>query len=187
MSPTENPYAEEYNPYQAPAAPLEPSGVEATEGEVIRQKHLSHEASVKSVGSLYLIGGVGCIVFSIYSTLGAAVLQANPVFSAVLAGFGIAQCLVALGLRRFRGWARYLTGLLSGIGLLGFPIGTIINGYILYLLFSAKGSMVFSDKYQRIIEQTPHIEYKTSFLVKIFIALLFVVVGFAFLAALFVS
>jgi hypothetical protein len=46
---------------------------------------------------------------------------------------------------------------LSGIGLLGFPIGTLINGYILYLFLSKKGRTVFAPEYQEVIEATPHV------------------------------
>jgi hypothetical protein len=42
----------------------------------------------------------------------------------------------------------------------------IIPGYILYLLLSPKGSMVFSPEYWEAIERTPHIKYKTSWLLK---------------------
>jgi hypothetical protein len=74
--------------------------------------------------------------------------------------------------RRLKPWARIGSGILSGIGLLGFPIGTIINGYILYLLFSKKGSMVFSDEYKRVIQQTPHIKYRTSVIILVALGLL---------------
>ncbi|HIE96653.1 MAG: hypothetical protein ABGZ23_13735 [Fuerstiella sp.] len=59
---------------------------------------------------------------------------------------GIVHFVTAFGLWGLHSWARILTGLLAGIGLLWFPIGTIINGYVLYLVFSVKGSMVFSDE-----------------------------------------
>jgi hypothetical protein len=44
---------------------------------------------------------------------------------------GLAAILVGSGLRQLRRWTVIPVGLLSGIGLLGFPIGTLINGYIL--------------------------------------------------------
>jgi len=194
MSQSENPYAEEYNPFQAPQTPFEQGGVAGTEAEVIRRAHLSHEASVKSVGVLYLIGGVVCVI-AVITIIFAAVVQpigANGgtpgiIMVGMLSGIGIAQCFAAVGLRRLRRWARVVAGILAGIGLLGFPFGTIINGYILYLLFSAKGTMVFSDEYQQIIEQTPHIKYKTSIIVKIFVVLVILLVVFALLAPLFLG
>jgi hypothetical protein len=50
-----------------------------------------------------------------------------------------------------------------GLGLL---FMSIIPMYILYLLLSKKGSMVFSTEYREIIAATPHIKYKTSWIVK---------------------
>ena len=65
------------------------------------------------------------------------------------------------------------------LGLLSFPVGTIINGYILYLLFSKKGERVFSADYQAIVDATPHIKYKTSIIVWIFLVLLLLMIGAA--------
>ena len=107
----QNPYAVEASAYLAPQ--------ELTDVESIRKRCLGHEASVKSMGTLYLIGGV-----------------------------------------------------FSAIGLLGFPIGTLISAYFLYLLLSEKGSYVFSDAYKQVIAQTPHMRYKTSILTWIVVILL---------------
>ena len=41
-------------------------------------------------------------------------------------------------------------------------MGTLIGFYMLYLLLSKKGTMVFSPEYKEIIAQTPHMKYKTS-------------------------
>jgi hypothetical protein len=88
-----------------------------------------------------------------------------PVIGVVFIGLAALQIWVGIGLRNLKPWARIASGVLAGIGLLGFPIGTLINGYILYLLFSKKGAMLFSPDYQRVIAETPHIKYKTSIIV----------------------
>jgi hypothetical protein len=183
MSQSENPYAEEYNPFQAPENPFDPAGLGGTHAEAIRNAHLSHEASVKSVGALYMIGGVLCLAVSglflfIPNGPGAEI---DGMFI-LLPVIGIIQFATAFGLRGLQGWARIPTGLFSALGLLGFPIGTIINGYILYLIFSAKGSMVFSQDYREIIAQTPHIKYRTSIIVKIFLFLLLALLTFGVVA-----
>ncbi len=90
---------------------------------------------------------------------------------------GFFQGIVGVGLRRLRGWTKIPVGVLSGLGLLSFPIGTLINGYILYLVFSEKGSRVFSPEYQEIIRQTPHIKYQTSIIVKILAGILLFVIA----------
>ena len=41
----------------------------------------------------------------------------------------------------------------------------IIPAYILYLLLSSKGAMVFSTEYKEIIARTPHVKYRTSCIV----------------------
>jgi hypothetical protein len=71
-----------------------------------------------------------------------------------------------------KAWARIPSAILSGLGLISFPLGTLINGYILYLLFSKKDSTIFSDDYKQVIQETPHNKYQTSLLVWIFLGLL---------------
>lgn len=154
--------------------------------EETRKKYLSHESSVRSVGVLYLIGGTGLLLVG----LGAAVTASagrNAVegflLGALFLVLGGMQFWVGLAIRRLKSWSRIPTGILSGIGLLGFPIGTLINGYILYLVFSEKGKMVFSEEYRAVIEQTPHIKQRTSIVVWIVLGLLLVILGFVILSA----
>ena len=68
---------------------------------------------------------------------------------------------------------------LAVLGLIQIPIGTIINGYVLYLMFSDKGKVVFSPEYQEIREATPEVKYKTSMIVWVFLAILVVLLGVA--------
>jgi hypothetical protein len=67
-----------------------------------------------------------------------------------------------------------LSAMLSAIGLLSFPCGTLISACLLHLFFSHKGEMVFSDRYDEIIQGTPHIKYKPLIIVWIF---LFILIG----------
>lgn len=185
MNQAEDPHEEDYNPFQAPSTPLEPIGVGGTDAELIRREHLTHEASVKSVGTLYAIGGILCLVSAVVPAFVLGNQGAEIPELAVGGGLGVVMCILATGLYRFQSWARYLAGVSSGIGLLAFPIGTIINGYFLYLLFSSKGTMVFSDEYHQVMGQTPHIKYQTSIIVKILFVVLLVVLGGIFLTMLF--
>jgi hypothetical protein len=68
---------------------------------------------------------------------------------------------------------------LSALGLLGFPIGTLVNAYILYLYLSKKGRTIFAPEYKDVIAATPHVKYRTSIVVWVFLAL---VVGLVVLA-----
>ncbi|TWT54028.1 hypothetical protein Pla22_16630 [Rubripirellula amarantea] len=170
----------------------------ATQGaedvEVYRRQYLQHEASVKSVGMLYYLSAM-LLIF--VGGLMAALAFAGPgnggqnptptvlivVLGAVYLGLGLFQFFVARGLRRFESWARIATVVLSIIGLLAFPIGTLISAYVLYLMLSEKGQIVFSDWYQQVMERTPHIKYKTSIIVWVFVALLASIVIVALIAA----
>lgn len=155
-------------------------GVASSAAEDIRNEHIKHEASVKSVGVLYFIGAF----FMVF--LGGMMLIARPgpggleatVTGAVLVCLAGFQFATGLALRRLKRWARIVAGIFSGVGLLGFPLGTIINGFILYLLFSKKGKMVFSPEYQEVIAQTPHIKYRTSIIVWIALGILLLLVLF---------
>ena len=65
---------------------------------------------------------------------------------------------------------------MSVVGLIGFPIGTLISGYILYLLWGKKGRVIFSPEYQAVIAATPHVKYKTSIVVWILLGLVVVLI-----------
>lgn len=163
--------------------PLPVSNAEET-----RRKYLNHEASVKSIGALYYLttafmlwGGIDTVLHPITRTgrpmsLGVAVL-----FIVLAAVFGVA----GTGLRRLQGWARIPTGILATLGLLAFPVGTIINVYVLYLIFSGKGSMVFSPEYREVMAATPHIKYKMSILVWVLLGLVLLLVAVGLGAAMF--
>jgi len=160
-------------------------GVTNSTADQIRNDHIKHEASVKSVGFLYFLAAAFLILAGV---MGITANQGTGLMvGLLLVLFGVAQIWVGIGLRGLKSWARIPTGILSGLGLLGFPLGTLINGYILYLVFSKKGKTVFSADYQRVIEQTPHIKYKTSIVVWILLGLLLLLMGLGLFAALFGS
>lgn len=138
----DNPYA--VNPTSFP----QPAGA-SSDVEAIRKKYLSHEASVKSIGLLYWLGGIfGALLAPIYlvggafaltdpdSRLGGALLI---VFSFFVGGMAALQIAIALGLGKLVPWSRIGATIVSCIGLIGFPIGTLISAYFLYLLLSQKG------------------------------------------------
>lgn len=163
----------------------------ASDVEAYRRRYLNHEASVKSIGTLYMLGAIFMVPMGVIA-VGAALFGAgdDPAGSAVFAvvgalygGLGLLQGFVAVGLRRLRNWARIVAIVFSVIGLIAVPVGTLISAYFLYLLVSEKGRIVFSDEYQRVIEQTPHIVYKTSVVVWILLILLIALISFGLVAA----
>jgi hypothetical protein len=171
-----------FNPYAAPAAPVADVGASA-EAEAIRRAHISHEASVKAVGLLYYLGGVGVTLAAAASLLGAR--DASVTLTLVLIGLGVGQFFAGWAVRALRPWGRILGCVLSGLGLLGFPIGTAINAYILYLFLSKKGRTIFAPEYQAVIAATPEVKYRTSIMVWIFLALLGALLAFGMLGSFF--
>jgi len=168
---------------------LKEGGAASTAVEEMRKEHLKHEASIKSIGVLYYLGGAALLLvaigtlFSIGRSRDGAETLAHIFIAVLCLLLGAGQLWVAAGLRRLKKWARIPTGILSGLGLLGFPLGTLINGYILYLIFSQKGKTVFSEEYQAVIEQTPHIKYRTSIVVWVLLGFVLLLIAIGIIAA----
>ena len=174
MQPSESTTAT--NPYAAPTANLIPA---ASEAENIRTAHVQHENSIKTVGVLYCLGGILLAFASaIYVLLALAKAdEGGPVVGPAIIGslfvaIGAGQVFAGFALRKLKSWARVVTTVLSAIGLIGFPIGTIINGYILYLLWCKKGNLIFTDEYQLVVAETPHVKVKQSGVALVILGLL---------------
>ena len=198
-----NPYAPPEASLEAEPVELMVIG-DLAETEAVRKAHIRHEASIKSIGWLHFLGvplcflmAVGAVaaLFQVGRGLG-AVMIASAVLYLVLGGLHLA---LGLGLVRLQTWARWtdvvLTALLLsvyGIGamflivaraepsqLISISFGSAIFGYILYLLLSTKATTIFSAEYKAVIDQTPHIRYRTSSVVKIFLVALVAVIVLA--------
>lgn len=173
------------NPY---AAPMPQNELSDAGGDVerIRKENLKHEASIQGMGTLYVLGGIFSVLASIlYLALGIGALAGAAgtpegiiggaillVIGLVVGALGAAQFWTGLGLRKIKPAARIPGIIFACIGLLGFPIGTLISGYFLYLLVSQKGTFIFTPEYASVMQQTPHIKYRTSIIVWIFLGLL---------------
>jgi hypothetical protein len=158
------------NPYAPPSANVDLSSSATSVEEKIRREHIRHEIQLKSVGTLYglgalllLLSGIAMMVplFSEGSPSEAPLGLLIGV-SIFYIGFGSAMAAMAYGYRSLRPWVKIPGTILSGLGLLGIPLGTLINGYILYLIWCAKGQMVLDHKYQRIVEATPHVKFQRT-------------------------
>lgn len=178
------------NPY-APTATEGSLAPELTDAETLRKSLLSHEASIQGIGTLYLLGAIFMVPLGILAILTAfagqnasdAILVAG--LGSVYLGLGLLQGYAGMGLRRLTNSGRILGIGFGAIGLLGFPIGTLISIYILYLLLSRKGVTVFSDRYRQAIAQTPHIKYRTSIVIWILLSIVLALMAFGLLAAFF--
>lgn len=155
--------------------------------EVLRRQYIRHEAGVKSVGLLYLLGGAGFLLggFGVLAGALGRLENLSEVLlpAALMTLIGALMIYTAINIRKLKRWTRIPIGILSGIGLLGFPVGTLINLYILYLVFSQKGQMVYSEEYQQVIAQTPHIKYRTSILIWILLGIVLLIVVAGLIAA----
>lgn len=153
----------------------------------VRRMHLNHEANIKAVGMLYYLGVIIGVVVVILSLTGTIKLDKGILTTSSIAftlGLCIFNAWVGRGLRTLNPVVKIPAGVQAGIGLLGFPVGTLISGFVLYLLFSKKGTMVFSDEYKQVIAATPDIKYRTSIIIWFFLALLVLVILLGVAAAL---
>lgn len=163
------------NPYRAPEAQMGGGLPDVGEDAVaIRNEYLSHEAAVKSIGSLYYLSA---FFFAVATIAFLTVMDGEGAhlprwFSLMFLGFGMAFAWMGRAMRRLDATARIPVAIVAGLGLFNPPVGTLINGYILYLVFGRKGRMVFSEEYAAVREATPEIVYRTSTGMKVALLLL---------------
>ena len=158
-----------FNPYTPPKADLDPP-VTGTSISA-RASLMKYEVAIRSEGTVFLFGGlilfaVGSIVLSFHREYWIAGISA-------VAGAAVAVW-VDYGLQRLRSSARAVGMILAGIGLLGFPVLTLVSLHILFVLGNKASRAVFTPEYARIIAATPHINHKQS---RTFRILLILVVG----------
>jgi len=174
------PVSTEINPYAAPKAVVEDvSDVANPQAEAIRRAHINHETSIKGIGTLYYLSAffMGLVALGTLLPLwtGHRDLGTVAIF-AIFAGLAAGFFLIGRGLRQLRRGVQAPTIILAVLGLLGFPIGTLINGYILWLVLSKKGQFIFSPEYAAIVKATPNVKYRTSLLAWIALAAVVVLV-----------
>lgn len=151
---------ETLSPYAPPVAVLvDAPEFEGSEHDAVRQAHIRHEIQVKSIGALYYFGGFMLLI----GGLGTLTMEDHAAALGVFFLFlGVLMVVLGYGFRRLRPWVRIPGGILSAIGLLGVPIGTIIHGWILYLMFCEKGRVVLGPDYSAVIAATPKIKYRRN-------------------------
>jgi len=174
------------NPYLAPKANVDDISGTSAEVESIRREHLSHEASIKSIGLLHYLSSVFLVLGATAAMLGQVANTVNAAAVGVLMLFvalGVGLFLVARGLRRLRPWVRVPATIVSLLGLAAAPLGTLISIYALWLIHSRKGRLILSPEYGEILEATPHIKYRTPLWVWIVLAVLVGGLGLLILSA----
>jgi hypothetical protein len=90
------------------------------------------------------LGAVGTLlVGDLFTSLG---LGIGAIVTALVMGtLAVASGLVGLGLLAHKSWARYLTILLSLLALFNWPVGTLLGGYSLWVLFHDETKRLFSS------------------------------------------
>lgn len=151
-----------YAPPKAVVSDLPAAGESAA--EQIRREHILHEVRLKSIGALYYLG---CLFLGLSGLAAIVAMASQPASGMVVIlimylTFGAIFGALGYGFRRTRPWIKIPGAIVASLGLLAFPIGTLINAHILYLLFSRKGQTVLSAPYQEIIAATPHVKYRRS-------------------------
>jgi len=164
--------ADDINPYRAPTAAVADVAQDAR-AEEVRETHLSTEASLKSVGLLYYLGTIGLFV-SMLAMLASPDDGPGLGLGLVLAALCAVTLAVAYGLRGLRPWVRVPAIVLTVLGLFNFPVGTLLSGYVLYLLLNAKGRFVLTSEYAQIVAATPHMKYRSSTLVLVLVVVVLV-------------
>jgi hypothetical protein len=171
-------------PVTAPSSGAAPAS--SVEAEAIRKEHIHHEASIRSVGTLYLLGSA-LLIFAGIASLAGLNPDKRPPVSELPSWFmpfffitlACIQFQVGRWLRALNPKARTPATVLAILGLFAFPLGTLINAYILYLLRSKKGATVFSESYCEVVKATPQIKYKTSIIIWILLGLVVLMLGLA--------
>lgn len=150
--------------------------------EDIRKQFLDHESGVRSIGLVYLLGA-GSVLISVG---GALIMGRSPglILSLIMIGIAAVVAWVGIRLRRLDPEMRIMATFISAIGLLSFPIGTIVNAYFLYLLQTRKATRIFSEDYRDVIAATPHLKPKITPLAWCFAALMILNVLILFMATL---
>lgn len=168
------------NPYAAPQAVVDDVAPGQSHAETVRRAHVRHEVQIRSVGSLYylstffmLIAGAGLLFSPIQVEGPAPVIWVGALYLVLGLAFGF----LAHGFRRLRPWVRIPGAILSGLGLLAIPVGTLVNGWILYAMFSKKGRTILDPSYDAILRATPHIRYVRSLGDKIALGILLAMIA----------
>jgi hypothetical protein len=160
--------------------PVEHVSRARADAEAVRLEHLAYESSVRSIGTLYYIGGFWMSLVG--GSLVHSAVTMPPDRPAREIGIGLlvlsaVSFVVGWGVRRLRRRAGAAAVVLSAITVLAFPIGTVIGGYVLYVLLTAKGRRVLAPDYADIVAATPYMKCRTSSAVWIALGLAALLIG----------
>ena len=171
------------NPYAAPETDISSQSAvdEMSEVEQIRHQYLRHEIAVRSVGWIYYLIGILPALAALAGL--ASIPSGEPSFLVLAVPSGLLAAMLfglGTGLLRLWPWVKTPVCILSVAALMAIPVGTVAGAYILNLLVTKKGEIVFSAEYREVVRQTPHIKWTTSMsiVVRLILLVAFPVVAF---------
>jgi hypothetical protein len=152
----------ESNPYQAPSARVEDPVETGVDAE--RTAHLRHEARLRMVGILYWLGAAVMVVIfgSVLVVESVTPDAAGWAMPGTLTVIALLAAVVGWGYWSLSPWVRWPGTVFSVLGLLAIPIGPIVHGYFLYLMWCAKGRRVLAPDYAEVRRRTPHLRYRRT-------------------------
>lgn len=151
----------------------------------IREDNIGWESLLTQWGTFTTFTGVVGLIFFVLAMIGLASGASLPegasvpgmmfliptlVFVVAMYVFSIS---VGIGLRNLSNYGRICSTIFAGLGLLAIGPGTLLCGWILYLLWAGPSNLIFSEEYRKVVKQTPHIQ-RTPYLLYILIGVFFV-------------
>jgi hypothetical protein len=201
------------NPYAAPAVAeslVNPTIGEISQATQIRHEHINHEASIRGIGILFYVSSFLVILIAIppmlfnFPVFSLVLYLASGFFFAEIRGsqpdfwlltlvnfgigslfvlFAVVQGWAARGLRALNGSVRSCAGAISALGLINFPVGTVISFYFICVLGSEQGQFVMTPEYAAVRAATPHVHSTTPIWLWTWVALGILVTPFWFCLA----
>ena len=170
------------NPYASPKADAsDPDRIES-EAQRVRHQYIGHESAVRSIAFLFYLASLVCTAALLF--LPFDLFRSGPSYRVVdlalflmLIGVAIGTFWLGHGIARLKQKVLLPVGILSTVGLLGVPFGTLISALVLYLVFGKKGRFVFSEEYLDIVQQTPHVRCRTPLIAWLVFAALSVAIA----------
>lgn len=132
---------------------------------------MRRETSIRSMGHLYVM--IGVVLVAVGALVADLRIAEDLLRGALFAICGIVLLAVGVGMDRLSGWSRRPAIVLACIGLFVFPLGTVLSGYLLFLLLNRTGRLVFTPVYREAVAATVGMRATTSPVVWVFIGLFF--------------
>jgi hypothetical protein len=140
--------------------------------ERTRRKYLRHEANLRALSLLYFLAGLFSTVIGLGTAVTFFVSTKHPVGWPVSAALLMSGAFMFWLASQFQKLHRRAVVPGTIVALLGLPVGSLLNVYALYLMHSEGGRVVFSERYQQVMEATPHLKERPSWIARIVLGLL---------------